>query len=165
MFLEISDRNLLFQGALDWGSESGSEGGLFEGDSIAIAFGSVECRFQEQAAAQSSETPTPLPAPTIPQENEARVEPHASFGSQLVGLGKAAFGEAKRGSHSAALKTSIEKLKPIDLNKAHYALGRKCYNLGLHALVNGTTKSYRNGFTGISKIFLGSVAHARFTKS
>ena len=33
------------------------------------------------------------------------------------------------------------------------------------SLVSGTTKSYRNGFSRISKIFLGSLAQARFTKS
>jgi len=55
----------------------------------------------------------------------------ASFGSQLAGLGKAALSEAKRSAKMAALKARIEKLKLVDLNKAHYALGKKCYDLGL----------------------------------
>lgn len=101
-------------------------------DGDVICFGGVECRFQNQPTPHQSETSEPQPAPILPDESTENTEPHASFGSQLVGLGKAAFGEAQRGGRLAALKTRIEKLKLFDLNKAHYALGKKCYDLGLH---------------------------------
>jgi len=59
-----------------------------------------------------------------PQENQ-----RATFGSRFASFGKAAFRETKRLAQLAALKSKIEKLKLVDLNKALYALGRKAYEL------------------------------------
>ena len=90
-----------------------------------IRFGPVECSFENAL----KEEPVAKDDPELAREESA---PTASFGSQLAGLGKAAFGEAKRNARMAGLKAKIEKLKLVDLNKAHYGLGKKCFELGLH---------------------------------
>ena len=59
-----------------------------------------------------------------PQQNQ-----RTTFGSKLAGFGKAAFRETRRMAHLAALKAKIEKLKMVDLNKAHYVLGKKASEL------------------------------------
>src|SRR3954470_2602925 len=56
---------------------------------------------------------------------------HASFGSHLASFGKAALGEARRNTQIAVHKAMVEKLKLIDLNKAHYALGKRAVELCL----------------------------------
>ena len=64
----------------------------------------------------------------IPVQNESAAH---VFGTTLMDIGRAAAKEAKRGSHLAVLKTSIEKLKAVDLPKARTELGRKSYELKL----------------------------------
>jgi len=59
-----------------------------------------------------------------PQQNQ-----RTTFGSKLASFGKAAFRETTRMAHLAALKSQIEKLKLVDLNKAYYALGKKTAKL------------------------------------
>jgi pSer/pThr/pTyr-binding forkhead associated (FHA) protein len=96
---------------------------LTDGD--VIQFGPVECRFEDSLKEETLVESNPEPSGEEPAHN-------TSFGSQMAALGKAAFGEAKRNSQMAGVKARIEKLKLIDLNKVHYALGRKCFELGLH---------------------------------
>ena len=59
-----------------------------------------------------------------PQQNQ-----RTTFGSKIASFGKAAFRETRRMAHLATLKAKIEKLKMVDLNKAHYALGKKAGEL------------------------------------
>ena len=59
-----------------------------------------------------------------PQQNQ-----RTTFGSKLASFGKAALRGTRRMAHLAGLKAKIEKLKMVDLNKAHYALGKKASEL------------------------------------
>lgn len=51
------------------------------------------------------------------------------FGTTLASFAKSASHEVKLNSQIAVLKTRIENAKQIELRKAHYALGRKLYEL------------------------------------
>jgi hypothetical protein len=93
-------------------------------DRDVICFGPMECIFQDLPEPNPIETPEPKERP----ESE-RVDPPASFGSKLARLGKAALNETKRNARLVALKAKIEKLKRIDLAKAHCALGKKAHEL------------------------------------
>jgi S1-C subfamily serine protease len=95
-------------------------------DGDRIMFGSVECLFQQKRAGE-----TPPPDPPLSAMDEGVALPNLTFGSKLASLGRAAFNETKRNAQLLALKAKIEKLKHIDLAKAHYALGKKCVELGL----------------------------------
>jgi len=90
-----------------------SEVEIHDGD--AIVFGSIGCHFKVPAT------------PYTPTEEHTSLEPQTSFGSKLTNWGKAALQETKRNAHLASIKARIEKAKHIDLNKAHYELGRKCF--------------------------------------
>ena len=99
-----------------------------------ICFGSIEGSFT--AAPQSSvavqvadDTQAHANAGSIPNAEQ----PGSSMGSKLANLGKAAWQETKKNSHLLSLKAQIEKLTRIDLRQAHQQLGRKCYELKLHA--------------------------------
>src|SRR5437660_1464673 len=70
----------------------------------------------------------------------------ASFGANLRGLSKAAFQETKRHAQLAALKAKIEKIKHIDLTKAHYALGKKAYK------VRATPKQFDSRYSELAEL-------------
>jgi hypothetical protein len=89
-----------------------NEAELHDGDTILL--GSVDGVFQGETA--TVETP-------LPQEKSS------TFGSKLASFGKAAYQETKRNAQLASLKTQIEKLKLVDVNKAYYTIGRKAYEL------------------------------------
>ena len=77
--------------------------------------------------------PKPAPMPPTAVELKTAGKEKERFGSKLRRLGKAAFQEAKRNAHLAALKAKIEKAKHYDLFHAHQALGRKCYEMKIMA--------------------------------
>jgi pSer/pThr/pTyr-binding forkhead associated (FHA) protein len=94
-----------------------------------ITFGAVECVFQEQHGAEAPPLSTD---PVSPATEEEAAPPASSFGSKLASLARAALNETKRNARLIALKAKIEKFKRIDLPMAHYALGKRCHELGLH---------------------------------
>ncbi len=49
--------------------------------------------------------------------------------AKLSQFGSAVLSETKKNARLASIKAVIEKLKHVDLTKAHYALGRKAYEL------------------------------------
>ena len=69
-----------------------------------------------------------------------------SFGSKLASFGKAAYEETKRNARLAGMKGRMEKLKHVDLNLAHYALGKKCYDENLFR------EEFRPKFDEIAKL-------------
>jgi|GEM_PF-2700013 len=95
-----------------------------------ICFGGVEASFsiaslptQETAAVDKPEMQT-AESPTLEAE-----KPGPSIGSKMAVLGNSAWEATKRKARLISLKTQIEKLRRIDLRKAHQALGRKCFEL------------------------------------
>lgn len=111
--------------------QSITEAELHDGD--VVKFGGVECLLIAPAT-------TTAPSVAEPQENRS------TFGSKLAGLGKAAFHETQRNAQLAALKGKIEKLKMVDLNKAHYALGKKAGELRF------ATEKFGAEYDGIAEV-------------
>lgn len=60
------------------------------------------------------------------------MEPPKTFASKLGSWGRAAFNETKRSAQLASLKAQIEKLKLVELKKAHHTLGKRAFELKSH---------------------------------
>ena len=56
-------------------------------------------------------------------------QPSERLSVKLSQFGSAVLSETKRGARLASIKAVIEKLKRVDLTKAHYELGKKAYEL------------------------------------
>ena len=56
-----------------------------------------------------------------------------ALGHMILSMVKAGAGEAGRAARLAKLKAQTEKLRRVDLHRAHLALGRKAYKAGLYA--------------------------------
>jgi TPR repeat protein/pSer/pThr/pTyr-binding forkhead associated (FHA) protein len=122
---------------------------LKDGDTL--RFAAVESTFKAPAATQSVEPERSRPisdeahpategalsvAAEIPRRSsedetssQEREPEHSSFGSSLASIGKAVLAETKRDAQLAALKTKIEMARHVALPKAHYALGKRAYEL------------------------------------
>jgi hypothetical protein len=104
-------------------------------DGDTITFGGVETRFLQDSPApakdpESQVAPVPENEPPPAVKNEVNnLKSISSSFRHTVAKVATQIGVAAR---LAALKAKIEKLKRIDLNAAYYALGKKCYDLGLH---------------------------------
>jgi len=128
----------------DLGSSNGTklngqliqEAALKNGDTI--TFGGIETTFVQQVPA-----PTPLPEiqPESAVKNEVKDQKSNKSSLQsaakltvlfLLRAGDFIWMRTKGAVELAALKAKIEKLKRIDLAAAHYTLGKKCHELGLH---------------------------------
>ena len=79
----------------------------------------------DQTTVDSAPTLTGLDAPPSVEGEQ----PHETLSAKFSQLGSAVFSETKRSARLASIKAIIEKLKHVDLTKAHYALGKKAYEL------------------------------------
>lgn len=83
---------------------------------------------------EAAEPPPAVPAshrasPALQATDEEQSKP--STGQRLKSGARAGWLGIKRLSKQASLKAQIEKLRNVDLRKAHHSLGRKCLELGL----------------------------------
>ena len=66
------------------------------------------------------------PDSVLPLDGE---QPGEGLSAKFSQLGSAVLSETRRSARLASIKAIIEKLKRVDLTKAHYALGKKAYEL------------------------------------
>ena len=66
--------------------------------------------------------------------------------SKLKGFGGALWSETRRAGKLTALKGKLVRLRRVSLKAAHYAFGKKCYELGLHK------EKFATEFAGIAEL-------------
>ena len=102
---------------------------LRDGDHI--VFGSVRCCFHEKSQTEESEPTKKEPESSTASGESENEKPKKSFAAHLAGFGKSVLDEGKRNALMTGLRAKIEKLRLVDLNQAHYALGDKCFKNGV----------------------------------
>ena len=119
---DITIRDLGSANKTSLNGEEIHEATLKDGD--VILFAETECRFLD--------TPRiPVVADTVADET-VKLEADKSFAAKLKSFFGALWKETRRAGQITGLKAKVAKLKTVDLNTAHYALGKRCYELALH---------------------------------